>query len=324
MHASILAVRRKDAKYAVMAMAFALPAIIVGVRVSAMLGISMVAIRPNVNSYLVGIGHVSQGLFMLAGLRAQLRQLIRERDHARAALAEAEQKAELEKAARLGQTLFLSMMSHEARTPLSIIDTAAQMIRLGGEAVGPSTLSKVDKIRQAVARILSTFEMCTLEDELQHANMSPDMSSMDLAALTRKNCAEILRPQFDGRLQLSVPDAAHAVTDARYFSVILSNLTDNALKYSDQPIEVRMNVEEDDVVLCVVDSGPGMRQDDLPRIFERYCRLPETAHVAGTGLGLHIVRQLADKVGARIAVESSEGIGTRVFVRFPRSKPAAP
>jgi len=112
--------------------------------------------------------------------------------------------------------------------------------------------------------------------------------------------------------------------DAEELRTAVSNLLDNAIKYSGKRVDVAVQVETDDkhVVLHVRDSGVGIAPQELKRIFKRFYRVPNRslAHVKGTGLGLFIVRAIARKHGGRVFAESpGEGQGTTVTMELPRS-----
>jgi signal transduction histidine kinase len=114
----------------------------------------------------------------------------------------------------------------------------------------------------------------------------------------------------------------------RDLALLVRNLVDNAIRYTgaDGRVDVSLAAEDGDVVLGVSDTGLGIPQRDLPRIFERFYRTDRarSRETGGTGLGLSIVRHVVENHGGRISVTSELGRGTRFEVRLPAaSQPAA-
>jgi signal transduction histidine kinase len=99
----------------------------------------------------------------------------------------------------------------------------------------------------------------------------------------------------------------------------VSNLVANAIKYSpdDEPVDVTISTEGDDVIVAVTDRGPGIAPDAQERIFERFERLEETRKQTGTGLGLYITRRLARAMGGDVTVSSMPGAGSTFLLRLP-------
>jgi signal transduction histidine kinase len=99
----------------------------------------------------------------------------------------------------------------------------------------------------------------------------------------------------------------------------VANLLANAIKYSpdDEPVDVVISVEGDDVTVAVTDRGPGIANEAQERIFERFERLEETRTQTGTGLGLYITRRLARAMGGDVSVSSVPGAGSTFLLRLP-------
>jgi signal transduction histidine kinase len=108
--------------------------------------------------------------------------------------------------------------------------------------------------------------------------------------------------------------------DRAYVMRVLDNIIGNAVKYSEEPIEVRISEETHYVRVAVIDRGIGIDQHDLPHIFEEFWRAERAAYVkTGSGVGLFIVKQIMEAHRGTIRVESELGKGTTVMVRFPRA-----
>jgi signal transduction histidine kinase len=118
----------------------------------------------------------------------------------------------------------------------------------------------------------------------------------------------------------------HVRGSAEDLRTAVSNVLDNAIKYSGEQVDVRVRLETSDekkVTLRVQDHGVGIEQDDLKRIFKRFHRLAprSMAHVKGTGLGLFIVKSIAKKHGGTaFALSPGEGQGTTVVIELPKTR----
>src|SRR5207237_599240 len=128
------------------------------------------------------------------------------------------------------------------------------------------------------------------------------------------------------RIRLAVPqDMPPLVTDRVRVGEILTNLVDNALKYSheDAPVDLGATVQGETVVFWIQDCGVGIEPGDLGRIFDRFYQTDQssTRRFGGVGLGLHLVRELAGALGGRVEVESTPGVGSTFTVTLPISAP---
>jgi two-component system OmpR family sensor kinase len=227
---------------------------------------------------------------------------------------------------RLGQALaaqrsFIADAAHELRTPLTAVHLQAQLAeRAATEA----------ERRQALADLKSGLERATRLSEqlLTLAREEPGvaerpMVAVDLSELAREVIAE-LAPLAEAKaidLGLNASWTASVRGDADALRVLVSNLIDNALRYTPDGGKVDVNVaaEGDRVALSVRDTGPGIAPAERARVFDRFYRGQGTgAGIPGSGLGLAIVRSVADRHGAEIALgEGIGGSGLGVTVRFP-------
>ena len=178
-----------------------------------------------------------------------------------------------------------------------------------------------DRLAELVGNLLNM-------SRLEAALLSMEPEPLDLAPLMRDEAAGFL-PRLNGRkqqLDFSVPDQLPLVlADPRRVRQVISNLLDNAAKYTPKGGHIDVHVEEDggDVVVIIADSGPGIPSEHIDRIFEPFHRVDSglTRTVGGTGLGLAITRRIVDAHGGRIEVQSAPGAGTTFTVRLPMIKP---
>ena len=101
-------------------------------------------------------------------------------------------------------------------------------------------------------------------------------------------------------------------------------LLDNARKYSEDAIEVRLDAHDENCCIRIVDRGIGMREEDLAKVFDRFYQVDisrtRSGSASGSGLGLSLAKELAGAVGAQIELSSTEGVGTEACIILPRSK----
>ena len=237
-----------------------------------------------------------------------------------------EQLAQEQRLALL-QRNFVSMASHEFRTPLTIIDGHAQRLIKTRETLPPAeTGERAGKIRAAVLRLTHLIDNLLNSARLFDGGAALYFHpiEMDMAALLREVC-QLHREMVPGtEISEHLSGATMPmVGDAKLLYQLFSNLLSNAIKYSPGggKIEVEGDIRADEVVVAVADRGIGIPAVDLERLFERYHRGSNVSGIVGTGVGLYLVKMVADLHGGRVEVTSAEGAGSRFTVRLP-VKPA--
>jgi signal transduction histidine kinase len=236
---------------------------------------------------------------------------------------------ELERSARLRYRDFVSLMSHQLRTPLAVIDSSAQrLMRQEPSARQQQNVSdRSQRIRQSVN------QLSQLIGRVLEGLRVDEIGREDMASLTLVRCAwqEILEQTIENfgdileRRQLNIrwEPAAEAPIwlhcDRIWCMEILGNLLSNAHKYSpvERPIEVRVQVLAETLSCSVRDFGPGIAEEDRPRIFERFYRGAQAQRVSGIGLGLAIARTLAEWHGGSLTVRNAQGGGAEFTLHLP-------
>lgn len=223
------------------------------------------------------------------------------------------------------QRQFVSMASHEFRTPLAIIDSTAQRLKSRAEKLTPAeTVRRVDGIRQAVQRMTRLMESTLTAARMEKGKVAVEIAACDL----RKVVAEVCQRQQDIADDhliacdlAELPETIQADSDA--LEQVLTNLVSNAVKYSPNAphIEVKGSRDGDDAVISVRDHGLGIDAEDLPRMFERFFRAKTSTGIAGTGIGLNLVKALVEMHGGTVGVESEVDKGSRFTIRLPISGP---
>jgi len=223
------------------------------------------------------------------------------------------------------QRNFVSMASHEFRTPLTVIDGQAQrMIKLSGQIAGAELGERATKIRAAVLRITHLIDNLLTTASLFEGDsgLYYHPATIDAGAVLREVCQTYREINPGARIVENLRRAPPAIQgDAKLLYQAFSNLLSNAIKYSPNGglIQVGARVEGGRLVVEVQDQGIGIPARDLPHLFERYHRGSNVHGVVGTGIGLYLVKVVAALHGGDVGVESDEGRGTRFFMRLPAS-----
>ena len=216
---------------------------------------------------------------------------------------------------------FVSMVSHEFRTPVAIIDGAAQRIeRRAGKDTPEELRQRVAKIRGAAARMIGLLESTLSVSRLEAGTIELETADCDLATLLTDVCQRQQELSKEHVISLTIEELpATLALDARRVEQIFTNLLSNAAKYSPNAprIDVRARVDGSDIVVSVRDFGLGVPSHELPKLFGKYFRASTSKGIAGTGIGLHLVKHLVELHEGTIAVESEEGAGTVFTVTLP-------
>lgn len=219
------------------------------------------------------------------------------------------------------QQKFVSLVSHEFRTPLTIIDGAAQRLRRHKDKLGPSeVIERTDKVRAAVARMVSLIDTTLYASRLDEGKIDMQVEAFDIAALLKEVCNRQLEISPGFRIQLDIDKLPSTIfADPKLIDHVFSNLMSNAVKYSpDTPaIDVKGGQDGDAVLISVTDNGVGMSKDDLAHMFERFFRAQTAKGIRGTGIGLSVSKEFVEMHGGHIHVESHEGKGSVFTVELP-------
>jgi len=234
-----------------------------------------------------------------------------------------EERLAQEQRLALAQRNFVSMASHEFRTPLTIVDGHARRLEKMRDSVASAEIGeRAGKIRAAVLRLTHLIDNLLNSARLVDggAELYFDPGEMDLMALLREVC-QLHREMVPGAQIVERFDTAPVpmVGDAKLLLQVFSNLLSNAVKYSPSGgvVEVDAGIVADEAVVAIADRGIGIPAGDLDRLFERYHRGSNVSGIVGTGVGLYLVKMAVDLHKGGIKVESREGSGSRFIVRLP-------
>jgi PAS domain S-box-containing protein len=215
--------------------------------------------------------------------------------------------------------VFLSVASHELKTPLTSLMISVQSLlrrRERGESADLASLGRpLDTIGRQGQKLAALINQLLDLSRIDAGKLLLQRKRIDLAALVREICQGARRA-----IHLRSPDRLTAEVDPLRFEQLLTNLIDNAIKYSDETAHIDVALEQvasGAITLAVTDRGVGIPAEQLEHVFERFYQVPSRCDRGGLGLGLYITRQIAELHGGTITAESPLEGGTRVRVTLP-------
>jgi PAS domain S-box-containing protein len=223
---------------------------------------------------------------------------------------------------------FLALAAHELATPITPLRIQAQQLaRVVEEA--PGRMVRVDQlagpvrgVERSSRRLAELVERLLDVSRVTVGRMTLEPSSFDLVALAREVAREMedaLR-RAGSAIEWRVPDEPVVGSwDRRRVAIAIRNLLSNAIKFGrGQPIEVTIEADDTQIALSVRDHGLGLSPAERSRLFERFARASSLRHYGGFGLGLWIVRQVAEEHGGAVSVSSEPGEGACFGFTLPR------
>ena len=235
--------------------------------------------------------------------------------------------------ANMAKSEFLSSMSHELRTPLNAILGFSQLLMLPNEdPLTSAQRASVDEIERSGRLLLRLVEDVLSFAHIDYGHLSisvEDVHPFDFI----KNGVSVVRGMADERgVTLTMaggvsPDLPLIRADLTRIQQVLLNLLTNAIKYAGPRSTVRISAEDlanGSLRVSVCDDGPGIRQDQQPKVFGAFERLGmQNSHIEGTGIGLAISKSLIEAMGGQIGFESEEGVETTFWFTIPIAKEGA-
>jgi two-component system, OmpR family, phosphate regulon sensor histidine kinase PhoR len=218
---------------------------------------------------------------------------------------------------------FVATVSHELRTPMTGVYGAAQTLLREDIELGPEqTRILLSMIATEAARLSQITEEVLLTSQLDRGDLTLERTPVDVAEVVR-SAVHTMQSQLPESMtiEVEVDDRIGVASgDSDRVQQVLVNLLDNAAKYGTAPVKVSAESTNGLVRIAVSDAGPGIGAADRERIFEKFYRAdPQlTRGARGTGLGLYISRELARRMGGRLALTSEPGEGATFVVELPR------
>ena len=216
---------------------------------------------------------------------------------------------------------FVSMASHEFRTPLSaVLSSAALLSKYTKDDEQEKRDKHIGRIKDSVKHLNDILEDFLSLGKLDEGRISADPHEFNLQEMINETLADVkvvLKPgqkfnlKFEGQV---IIDA-----DKKLLRNILINLLSNAAKFSqeDSPIDINVKSESEQTTLSVKDHGIGISEKDQEHLFNMFYRASNVTNIQGTGLGLHIVKRYLDLMNGTVNLRSQLGKGTTITITFP-------
>lgn len=219
------------------------------------------------------------------------------------------------------KTRFISMVSHEYRTPLTVILSSAEILEDFDRSTDIESYAKyIEKIKASVERMTQLLEDMLVYGRIDSGKQHLNLKKISIVPLVKGIAEEMLQIDKNKHLihiESNIEDVRY-VTDERLLHQVITNLVSNALKYSPEGETVLLRIEfnEDMLSISVKDNGIGISADDLAKLFEPFHRGQNVENIQGTGFGLAIVQRTLELLGGTIEVNSELGNGSEFIVKL--------
>lgn len=218
---------------------------------------------------------------------------------------------------------FVSMASHEFRTPLTTVLSSASLLAKYTAAGDQEKRDKhIQRIKNSVKNLNDILEDFLSLGKLNEGKIEKKFQTVNLIDIAEDTIEEMKAQLKMGQhFVLHCSGDCVAMTDKKLFRNILINLISNAIKFSDdgKAITIKCSAAGDKILITVMDEGIGIAPADQEHLFSSFFRAANSTNIEGTGLGLHIVRRYIDLLGGEITLESELNIGTTVNFRIPKN-----
>ncbi|HET7770334.1 MAG TPA: ATP-binding protein [Chloroflexota bacterium] len=266
-------------------------------------------------------GQVTIGAIHREGQLLGFAKVTRDMTAHRQADEERQRRLAAEEAAQL-RSEFLSIAAHELKTPITSLRGMAQLTLRRFQRDGQLSPERIQHaltvINEQSGKLSRLVEQLLDTSRLESGHLILDRSDQDLVQVVRSVLTMFAGRPDSSRVTLDVPD--HPVTasvDALRLEQVITNLVDNALKYSPHDCPVSVSLERTGptgALIIVEDRGPGVPPEDRPRLFDRFYRARSTAHTTGMGLGLYVSQQIVQLHGGTLTAEFPPDDGTRMVL----------
>jgi PAS domain S-box-containing protein len=221
------------------------------------------------------------------------------------------------------KSTFISIISHELRTPVALIKGYVGTLRREDAQWDPKIVrDSLAVIEEEADRLTGLIDNLLDASRLQAGALVLNLSEVEIDHLA-KQVAQRFQIQTDKhRIEVDFPsDFPCIMVDEERLNQVINNLISNAVKYSTEggKIIIRGKVRREDVLICVIDEGPGIAKGDIPHVFDRFYRSSDAAQkTKGAGLGLYLAKAVVEAHGGNIWIENQAEKGTSICFTLPK------
>lgn len=218
---------------------------------------------------------------------------------------------------------FLSVASHELKTPLTSIYLQFEILKrstLKTTGSDSKVLNLFERFQSQLERLTRLINELLDVTRIASGKMELQLEKMELTKLVKDICDNFENEALHkgSKINLTLPEIVEGVWDANRIEQVVMNLVSNAIKYGDKkPIDVSVSTDNDWAFVRIKDQGMGIAPEDQGRIFQRFERAIDSSKISGLGLGLFICKEIINKHGGDIQVDSKLGEGSTFTLRLP-------
>ncbi len=256
-------------------------------------------------------------------LNTDLEREVAERtDQLKKSLAQLEQSLSKEKELNELKSHFVSMASHEFRTPLATIQAASDaLLRYSEQMTTYQREERLHKIQVEVKRMTELLEDILSISKVESGTQRLQLAPIDLPQMCQDILGEVsVLASKNHHLSLNCPTPIDVIwLDSKLMRQVLINLLSNAIKYSPQGGNITLSLyqEQQQIIITIEDQGMGIPIKDQERVFDAFYRAQNVGSITGTGLGLSIAKSSIELQGGSLTIKSQEGVGTTVTISLP-------
>ncbi|MFB9278364.1 sensor histidine kinase [Cohnella cellulosilytica] len=218
------------------------------------------------------------------------------------------------------QERFASNASHELKTPLTVIESYANLLKRKGLERPDLFAESVEAIHSEAVRMREmTEQLLLLARSRSGWNANPEALDLEQLAIGE---ADAFRKAYRRDVHVEAESPAVVLCDRSLLRQLLFLFLDNARKYSEEPIAITVGADGESAWIRIADRGVGIPKHELPKVFDRFYRVDQarTRRNGGFGLGLSLAKEIAEAIGASVELDSLEGVGTTATIRLPASR----